>query len=160
MKKSKIKAFTLIELLVVVAIIGILAAIGVVSYSGFTGSAKVSSSQANHANIVKSLAAELKKCEMGTTSLQLISAAPPSTASAAVACARTNTTASIVNSFVNHFNNSGFKNPYTGGYAASTTVTTDGTTTIEPNAPSNGQIRITTRWTDTSTNTTTTYSAS
>ncbi len=39
------KAFTLIELLVVVAIIGILAAVGVVSFSGFSESAKVSSTK-------------------------------------------------------------------------------------------------------------------
>jgi len=65
MKKSKIKAFTLIELLVVVAIIGILAAVGVVTFTGFTGSAKVSTTKAIHAQAVKSLSAETKKCSLG-----------------------------------------------------------------------------------------------
>ena len=44
----KNKGFTLIELLVVVAIIGILAAVGVVAYSGYTSSAKASSTKSNH----------------------------------------------------------------------------------------------------------------
>jgi prepilin-type N-terminal cleavage/methylation domain-containing protein len=56
------KAFTLIELLVVVAIIGILAAVGVVAYNGYTYSAKVNSSKAQHAIIVKYISSELMKC--------------------------------------------------------------------------------------------------
>ena len=49
----KHKAFTLIELLVVVAIIGILAAVGVNTFSGFQEKAKISSTKANHTNMVK-----------------------------------------------------------------------------------------------------------
>jgi len=59
------KAFTLIELLVVVAIIGILAAVGVVAYNGYTSSAKISATKANHKNIVKYIQNELMKCLIG-----------------------------------------------------------------------------------------------
>lgn len=69
MKKQNNKGFTLIELLVVVAIIGILAAVGVVAYSGYTSSAKKAGTKSNHASVVKYVAAELKKCELGDTSV-------------------------------------------------------------------------------------------
>ena len=42
---TKSSGFTLVELLVVVAIIWILSAVGIVSYSGYTSSAKVSSTK-------------------------------------------------------------------------------------------------------------------
>ena len=65
MNKKRNKGFTLIELLVVVAIIGILAAVGVVAYSGYTSSAKKSGAKSNHATVVKYVAAELQKCNIG-----------------------------------------------------------------------------------------------
>ena len=65
---KKTKAFTLIELLVVVAIIGILAAVGVVAYNGYTGAAKVNAAKSNFATIVKYIASESKKCEIGIVS--------------------------------------------------------------------------------------------
>ena len=61
----KRNGFTLIELLVVVAIIGILAAVGVVAYSGYTNSAKASSTKSNHSLASKYISAELIKCELG-----------------------------------------------------------------------------------------------
>ena len=68
MNKKRNKGFTLIELLVVVAIIGILAAVGVVAYSGYTSSAKKSGAKSNHATVVKYVAAELQKCNIGDSS--------------------------------------------------------------------------------------------
>ena len=59
------KGFTLIELLVVVAIIGILAAVGTVAYTGYTSSAKKNATKSNHASVVKYIASELQKCNIG-----------------------------------------------------------------------------------------------
>ena len=52
-------------MLVVVAIIGILAAVGVVAYNGYTSAAKKNASKSIHANVVKVLASETKKCSLG-----------------------------------------------------------------------------------------------
>ena len=65
----KNKAFTLIELLVVVAIIGILAAVGVVAYNGYTSAAKKSASTSNHNTIVKYISTEIRKCDLGESSI-------------------------------------------------------------------------------------------
>ena len=151
MRKSAIKGFTLIELLVVVAIIGILAAIGVVSFSGFTGSAKINATKANHAQGIKSMSAELKKCEIQGGTLSLMSnapsSAPPTTTVNPVVCAKgTTTTAAMVTAFVNHFNNSKFTNPYDPTLGAfATSGSTIGQTVI---TSSGATITLTTNYTD------------
>jgi type IV pilus assembly protein PilA len=146
MKKSKIKAFTLIELLVVVAIIGILAAIGVVSFSGFTGSAKTNAAKANHAQAVKSISAEIKKCEIQGGNLSLKSTAGNSTVNS-VACAKaTTSTSALATAFVNHFNNEGFKNPYDQTVAFATSGSTVGSVIIT--AVGTTSFTITTTYTD------------
>jgi len=147
MRKSAIKGFTLIELLVVVAIIGILAAIGVVSFSGFTGSAKINATKANHAQAIKSISAELKKCEIQGGSLSLMSSAPPTTTVNSVVCAKaTTTTAGMVTAFVNHFNNSKFTNPYDPTLGAfATSGSTIGQTIV---TSSSATITLTTNYTD------------
>ena len=50
-------------------VIGILASVGVVAYNGYTGAAKVSATKTIHAQTVKSISAELKKCELDKTSI-------------------------------------------------------------------------------------------
>jgi len=147
MRKSAIKGFTLIELLVVVAIIGILAAIGVVSFGGFATSAKINATKANHAQAIKSMTAELKKCEIQGGSLSLMSSAPPSTTVNSVTCAKSSTTtAAMVTAFVNHFNNSKFTNPYDPTLGAfATSGSTIGQTVV---TSSSATITLTTNYTD------------
>ena len=67
--KKKEKGFTLIELLVVVAIIGILAAVGIVAYSGYVAGAKKSAAKSHQAQVVKLIAGELKKCDLGDSNV-------------------------------------------------------------------------------------------
>lgn len=146
MRKNVIRGFTLIELLVVVAIIGILAAIGVVSFGGFTGSAKINATKANHAQAIKSISAELKKCEIQGGSLSLMSTSGSATVNSVTCAKSSTTTAAMVTAFVNHFNNSKFTNPYdptSSGFA--TSGSTIGQTVI---TSSSATITLTTNYTD------------
>ena len=99
--KKKEKGFTLIELLVVVAIIGILAAVGVVAYSGYVSGAKKSAAKSNHGAVVKYIAAELKKCDLGESTIM-----------GSFSCNTRKTTANNVANGVLTAIGAEFKNPY------------------------------------------------
>ena len=111
MKKNN-KGFTLIELLVVVAIIGILAAVGVVAYSGYTAGAKKSAVKSNQAAVVKYVAAELKKCEIGETSVMGTN----------LTCSKRKTSGTV-HTATNSALGTEFKNPYSTSTSAITTTT-------------------------------------
>ena len=129
MKKNN-KGFTLIELLVVVAIIGILAAVGVVAYSGYTAGAKKSAVKSNQAAVVKYVAAELKKCEIGESSVMGTN----------LTCSQRKTSGKVKDG-TNSALGSEFKNPYSTSNTAIVTTslsacntTTEGQTSVESSA--------------------------
>ena len=142
MKKNN-NGFTLIELLVVVAIIGILAAVGVVAYSGYTAGAKKSAVKSNQAAVVKYVAAELKKCEIGETTVMGTS----------LKC-NERKTAGKVHTGTNSALGTEFKNPYSTSNSAivtttlsacntttegQTSVNDDGTTVTIKSCPADGE---------------------
>jgi prepilin-type N-terminal cleavage/methylation domain-containing protein len=99
--------FTLIELLVVVAIIGILAAVGTVAYNGYTQSAKVNAVKTQHKMMIKSVNAELMKCELGAEKIM----------AEQQWCSNAHKTQYICNN-ITEYNRHGLKlkNPYPGAY--------------------------------------------
>ena len=124
-KDTKKKAFTLIELLIVVAIIGILAGVGVPMYNGYMATAKVKSTQTNHANTTSFVAASLTKCATGVEKVTLGS-------TSRLCSATTDAWAKYFAAYFNGIN----KNPYSSGTAAviySTANPAKGSTSINGN---------------------------
>ena len=129
--KKKEKGFTLIELLVVVAIIGIIAAVGVVAYSGYTSGAKKSAAKSNQGSIVKYVAAELKKCDLGETTVM----------GGNLTCAnRKNGT--VVHTAVETSLKTEFKNPYNTS-EGQTSVNDDGSNVTIVTCPASGDDLVT-----------------
>ena len=140
MKKNE-KGFTLIELLVVVAIIGILAAVGVVAYSGYVAGAKKSAAKSNHGAIVKYIASELKKCDLGNDKAM---------GDNLTCSTRKDADGNVATATVG----SEFKNPYKTDTAAltKTTITAcaaatdEGKSGVDDTAKTDGKLKVTTCW--------------
>ena len=133
------KGFTLIELLVVVAIIGILAAVGVVAYNGYTKSAKINAAKSNQASVVKYLAAEIQKCNMGTETTAMSGELTCSTDMGSAATIAEKAETALAD----------FKNPFTPSAAAVTDEANDnkGYTAMVANSDDDA-IVVTTRFDD------------
>ena len=141
------KGFTLIELLVVVAIIGILAAVGVVAYNGYTKSAKINAAKSNQASVVKYLAAEIQKCNMGTESTAMSGNLTCSTDMSSAATIASKAELALAD----------FKNPFTPSAAAVTdTANANKGYTVMTATGADKVITVTTRYEDDDSDETTT----
>tara|TARA_B100001123_G_C15334648_1_gene1032384 strand:+ start:212 stop:721 length:510 start_codon:yes stop_codon:yes gene_type:complete len=104
----KQKGFTLIELLVVVAIIGVLAAVGTVAYSGYTSIAKKKATKVNYQSLFNLMKTQIVQCDIDGH-MKLMSDANSKEAKQ-ISC--DTGTGVLTPYFINHMNNSNFKNPY------------------------------------------------
>ena len=92
------------ELMIVIVIIGILAAVGMVTFGGQAEKAKISSSKANHKQIVKYMTVEIQGCNMGESSVMNGNLKCPITNSSQIITAIHKSSTGISNSFKNPFN--------------------------------------------------------
>jgi len=145
----KQKGFTLIELLVVVAIIGILAAVGTVAYNGYTSAAKIKTASANLKTISSWLAAEASKvcsANQGRNKNGMYLNNESNNPNYFIRCPDEGTDLAWAGSNF-FFNNSKFKNPYTGENAipskavsSSYSITRNGLKTLRSNYIAKGEI--------------------
>jgi len=110
------KSFTLIELLIVVAIIGILAGVGIPMYQGYVADAKGAAWKSNENTVTKFIQTSLTRCHAGMSVIKLPGQSDLSCSASGVA---------MSNAFVNYFQASGMKNPYTGEPAPTTRTQCD-----------------------------------
>ena len=104
------KGFTLVELLVVVAILGVLAAVGIVSFGGFLGSAKENAVKTNHSDMLKFVQVQITKCNIDLN--DYVSFKKQSGTEEVIHKCIDLSASQWATALKNHFQGSGYKNPY------------------------------------------------